>query len=366
MTQQGNAQPLAMACWDMSWLLRRGRQGEYASLERVLDETQQRGFNALRVDPCPHLVATPEKGVHLDRCELLPDGGRPVEVKIRQALQTLLKAARERGLTLWFSSRFINDSRARRSFVRRPADFVAVWSETLSLIEGWGYLPQVAAVDFCHQFPAQPYAHGAARRIFRRAPDRPLPRQWSPRAGEEVEQYLLDVPRALRALFPSLNYGLSTTVALSEQLRERDTSELDFLDFSLWLDDDPRYRLASGEAVPLPGMLSRLSSPVKHLLLEASGSHWERRLEDQLQRRLAFTRLRRLEPVLGGGFVQVPHHLRRMPPGWGDLQETMVVNAATQGVTVMTPATAACPEYPWLWREQDYLTHLNQMILAGS
>ena len=66
---QHDAQPLAMACWDLSWLLQRDiRDGAYASLERVLDETQQRGFNALRLDPCPHLIATPESGIHMDRC----------------------------------------------------------------------------------------------------------------------------------------------------------------------------------------------------------------------------------------------------------------------------------------------------------
>ena len=38
-----------MACWDLSWLLDRDtRHGAFASLEKVLDETQQRGFNASR------------------------------------------------------------------------------------------------------------------------------------------------------------------------------------------------------------------------------------------------------------------------------------------------------------------------------
>ena len=67
MAQQ--SKPLAMACWDLSWLLDRDtRHGAFASLEKVHDETQQRGFNALRLDPCPHLIARPENGVHLDRC----------------------------------------------------------------------------------------------------------------------------------------------------------------------------------------------------------------------------------------------------------------------------------------------------------
>lgn len=360
-------QPLAIARWDLSWLLHRDlRDGAFASLERVLDETQQRGFNALRLDPCPHLVATPENGIHLDRCELMPPGGRQVEVKIRNALQHLMQSTHERGMKVWFSSRFINDSRARRSFVRRPEDFVSVWSDTLSLVSDWGYLDDVAGLDFCYQFPSLPAAHGVARRVFQRSPERPLPTHWSEQANQRLEAYLLEIPRALHALFPSVPVGMSTTVALSEQLRQLDTSELDFLDFSLWLDDDPRYRLASGDTMPLSGLLSKFASPVKQMLLDAAGNHWQRRLEDQLNRRMAFTRLRRMHPVLSEGFVNQPRHLRRLPTGWADLHEMMVVNALTQGVEALTPSSLACPDYPWLWQEQEYLAHLNRMILAGS
>ena len=362
-----NTQSLAIACWDLSWLLQRDiRDGAFASLERVFDETQQRGFNTLRLDPCPHLIATPENGIHMDRCELMPQGAPATEVKIRHQLQQVLQSAHERGLKVWFSSRFINDSRARRSFVRRPEDYVRVWSETLSLIEQWGYLHNVAGVDFCYQFPSLPYAHGVARRVFKRSPERSLPSHWSAAAGERLEDYLREVPRALHALFPSVPVGLSTTVALSEQFRQLDTSELDFLDFSVWLDNDPRYRLASGDALPASGMLGKLANPMKQLLLDAGGMHWQRRLEDQLQRRMAFTRLRRLQPVISEGFVRQPQNLHKLPTGWADLHEMMVVNALTQGVETLTPTSLACPDYPWLWQEEEYLAHLNHLILSGQ
>ena len=146
-------QPLAIARWDLSWLLHRDlRDGAFASLERVLDETQQRGFNALRLDPCPHLVATPENGIHLDRCELMPPGGRQVEVKIRNALQHLVQSTHERGMKVWFSSRFVNE--VRPALPCRPEDFVSVWSDTLSLLSHRGYLDDVAGLDFRYQFPA--------------------------------------------------------------------------------------------------------------------------------------------------------------------------------------------------------------------
>lgn len=366
MSQQG-IQPLAIACWDLAWLLRRrSLHDPFFSLERVLDETRERGFNAIRLDPCPHLLATPENSVHMDRCELLPRRGDSVEVHIRQQLRHLLQSAHERGFQFWLSSHFINDSRARRSFVRRPTDFVAVWSETLGLLEQWGYLDNVAAVDFCYQFPSLPAAHGLARRVFRRSPERPLPQHWPAQALDRLEDYLLEVPRGLKALFPRIPVGLSTNASLSEQFRQLDTSELDFLDFSLWLDDDPRYRLASGDAVPKPGLVNRLTRPMKHLLLDVGGSHWQQRMATQMQQRLAFTRLRRLQPVLGEGFVDASATLSHLPTGWAELHEMMVVDAVTQGVQALTPSSLAGPQTPWLWQEQDYLAHLNHMILANS
>ena len=116
----------------------------------------------------------------------------------------------------------------------------------------------------------------------------------------------------------------------------------------------------------MTGLARRLASPVKQLLLDAGGMHWQRRMEDQLQRRMAFTRLRRLQPVIGEGFVRQPRHLRRLPTGWADLHEMMVVSALTQGVEAMTPTSLACPAYDWLWREEEYLAHLNHLILSGS
>lgn len=366
MADTPRVQSLAMARWGLDWLVDRDLwHGAFASLERVLDETQQRGFNTLRLDPCPHLLAAPEGGIHMDRCELLLAGKPATEVRIRHSLYQLLQSVHERGLKVWFSSGFVNDSRARRSFVRRPEDFIAVWSETLALVKQWGYLDSVAGVDFCYHFPALPYAHGVTRRVFQRSPERPLPHHWSESVGQRLEPYLLEIPRALRAQYPEVRVGLSTTVRYSEQLRALDIGELDFLDFSLWLDDDPRYRLASGEGMG-GGLLSRLAKPMKQVLLETSGQHWQQRLEDQLQRRMAFTRLRGLQPVLGEGFVSLSRSQRKLPTGWADLHESMVVNALTQGVEALTPSSLASPAYPWLWQEVDYLKHLNHLILVGS
>ncbi|HAV67606.1 MAG TPA: cellulase, partial [Alcanivorax sp.] len=214
------------------------------AVERALDEAVERGFNAVRLDPYPHLLATPANSVHLDRCEIFaePDARRGIgagaeTVQIRKAFRRLLNGAADRGLKLWLSGFFIADSRARRSFVRRPADFIDVWVQTLELVREWGHLDTVVAVDFCHHFPFPPWSHGVIRRVFGQPPQRSLPERWRSEQEQAVEQYLLEVPRALRALFPTIHFGVSAAAGETDHLRQLDTSELDFLELGLWLDD---------------------------------------------------------------------------------------------------------------------------------
>lgn len=360
---------LAMACWDYAWPLCR----DYGAVERMLDETQARGFNALRIDPYPHLLASPTNSVHLDRCEILAqaDPRRGIvpgaaTVEIRKAFQRLLQAASARHIKLWLSGFFLPDSRARRSFVRGPGDYIDVWAQTLELARQWGQLETIVAVDFAHHFPFPPWSHGASRRLFGRAPLRGVPARWSERQERAVESYLLEVPRALRALFPGIRFGVSCAAGESERLRQLDTSELDFLDLGLWLDDDPRFRLASGADLPMPATVQRrLNAPVRELLLETTGQHWRERLHDLLGQRLAFTRLRRLQPVLGEGYLNLAGTPTALPRRWAAFNEALVARAVEDGVTVLTPTSLARPHTPWLWREVEWLAELNHLILTG-
>lgn len=54
--------PLAIAMWDYSWILRHHRAGEFEEWYRVPDELQERGYNAIRIDAMPHLIAPDPDG----------------------------------------------------------------------------------------------------------------------------------------------------------------------------------------------------------------------------------------------------------------------------------------------------------------
>ena len=49
--------PRAIAMWDFSWLERRWPGAGYEDWDVVLDELLERGYNAIRIDAYPHLVA---------------------------------------------------------------------------------------------------------------------------------------------------------------------------------------------------------------------------------------------------------------------------------------------------------------------
>jgi hypothetical protein len=370
---------LATACWDYSWLTRRdSRQGEYGKyqLGQRFEELRARGFNALRVDPCPHLIAHPPEGVNPERFEIQPEGrslrrgaARPVVVKPREALAELLRAAREHNVKLWLASWFVPDTQARRSFVRRPRDFVRVWSETLDFIHEQGCADTVVAVDVCHEFPSTPAAHGPHRRIFGRNPMNPLPLTggWSPRVLERVEEYLLEVPRGLRAAFPDYQFGLSTTLPLEHHLHQLDTTELDFLDLHCWLNDDLQFGLASAEALQLaPGRLAeRIQSRIVALVYRGRREYWHRRLAERLEEFTEFCRLRRLTPAMTEGYLRFASERAGGLSAPRQLAEQMVLEAVRQGIGVLSPGLQAARPHSPLWDDPKWLSKQTHHILTG-
>jgi hypothetical protein len=53
---------LTIAMWDQAYLMRHTAGGSFEDYDRVLDETLERGYNTVRIDPLPQLLdlARPE------------------------------------------------------------------------------------------------------------------------------------------------------------------------------------------------------------------------------------------------------------------------------------------------------------------
>ncbi len=57
---------LTLAMWDQAFLLRHGPGGSFADWDRVLDETVERGYNTVRLDPMPQWIdlSQPDRELH--------------------------------------------------------------------------------------------------------------------------------------------------------------------------------------------------------------------------------------------------------------------------------------------------------------
>src|SRR5690348_2478766 len=105
--------PVAIAMWDFSWLERRWLGGGYEDWDLALEELVARGYDAVRIDAYPHLVAADTHRTW----RLLPiwtehDWGAPGPVALSgvgQALIDFLLACRAHGVQVALSSWYRQD-----------------------------------------------------------------------------------------------------------------------------------------------------------------------------------------------------------------------------------------------------------------
>ena len=74
--------------------------------------------------------------------------------------------------------------------------------------------------------------------------------------------------------------------------------------------------------------------------------------------------LRHLRLTAGSSEARVPLK-GSMAVSRRSFDQALLDAAQEEGVAVMTPTSLARPHSPWLWREADWLAHLNHLILTG-
>lgn len=336
-------QPVAIANWDYSWILRsQGHdEDEYHLLPRRMDELVERGFNALRIDAWPHLVAPARDGSVQKAFDILP---REVGAKRRgseqrrrihpqEKLLRIAQAAKERDVQLWLTSWLLPDTLSRRSEVRSPEDFVRIWHYTLEFLHQSGALEAVKAIDLAHQFPSLPSGYGAWNQLFRRAPHW-SGRKWRARGPADMARlssFLVASAQRIKTLYPHIEVGLSMSANLAMQTRGLDFSEFDFADLHLPV-------LQSGWSL---------------------GRKGREDMERQLSAHQVFCQMQKITPVLSATSASLPAKVTL--PDVCRLTERGVEKALESGLRVINPSHQAKPQFD-LWNEVTWLQHINRLI----
>ncbi|MEK0315813.1 cellulase-like family protein [Cohnella sp. 56] len=218
-------QPAAIAMWDFSWLERRWPGGGYEDWDRALDELQERGYNAVRIDPYPHFIAFGTSDTVWQLPPVWPDldWGSPAALQLHDVqgnLIVFMEKCKARGLQVGLSTWFREDARNVRMFIHSPQMLADIWKRTLELLGANDLLDMVLYVDLTNEYPNWvPFITGDLNRV----------------AGPAVE-WMNESLDALRRHYPEVPLCFSYSSEF-DTLDRQDPSHMDLLEPHIWMVD---------------------------------------------------------------------------------------------------------------------------------
>jgi hypothetical protein len=377
--------------WEFSWLLRRtGHQREYDNVERVLDELVERGYDCVRIDAFPHLVArdrdgrsSPEFAVHPQADHFMwgPHGRKIRVVDPAGSLADFVAACRDRGVSVALSSWFNDDDEHRRLGIASPDDLVRIWAETLTALGGRGLLDAIEYVDLCNEFPLDDWLPGVHERIFGR-PDgeqETIPGQavpggwvWSESQRREIESYFT-ATRALRERWPAIPFTFSLA-PVSESLFDLDFSGLDLIETHIWLSSNvAEYAEQTNFSLGEHGFPGAWQKQVDSLdtVYWSDPKRWHARLEQEMERwaGIAAAAGRPLWTTEGWSHILLDDFVS--PQGrhaWDyvkSVAQAAVPAAVRLGWSGICTSNFAEPHFPKLWADVEWHQGMTHVIKAG-
>jgi hypothetical protein len=222
--------------WDFSWLERRWPGAGYENWDQALDELLERGYDALRIDAYPHLVAA-----HANKTWLLEpvwntqDWGAPALVRVRVVpeLHQFIAKCRERNVKVGLSTWFRQDESKTRRGISEPQRMAEIWNITLAGIREAGLLDAILYVDLCNEWPGPIWAPVLG------VPDNG---HWSDARSME---WMRTAIAGVRAEFSELPLLFSTDNERVEDFAESDVRFIDAIEHHLWMageNNDEFYR----------------------------------------------------------------------------------------------------------------------------
>lgn len=260
--------------WDFSWLERRGPSDGYGDWSRGLDELAERGYNAVRIDAYPHLIAA-----GIERATLAPvwsvhewGSTKPIEVSPLPALVEFIEQCALRGIRVGLSTWFRQDQADTRRSILTPEDHARVWLETVARLRSAGVIGSVIYVDLCNEFPGELWAP-----FFDNRPDSSW-NSMTPRALTWMESAV----RAFREKEPEIPVTVSI-VGFDPQVRER-WQFMDFLEPHIWMAQSSDFLERIGgnyNNFDYTGYAALAKGA--EALFRAEAPHWQKLLQQRIQ-----------------------------------------------------------------------------------
>lgn len=224
-----NIQPLAITMWDFSWLERRWSGAGYEDWDKVLDELVERGYNAVRIDAYPHLIANdPEKEYTLIPVWNQQDWGSPDvnKVTVQPNLNVFLEKCSKRNIRVGLSTWFREDVENLRMKITSAKDMATIWGKTLNSIPD-DLKKSILYVDLCNEWPGDLWAP-----YFKNDPPEFTWTYWH---TNKSMKYMKDSIGMLKEQFPEIPFCYSFTGGDPKLYAEKDLSFFDLMEHHVWM-----------------------------------------------------------------------------------------------------------------------------------
>ena len=378
----------AAAMWDFSWLVRRtGDEAEYADWDKVLDELAERGYNCVRIDAFPHLIAKGRDGRMVKQFTVLPQLGnfmwgnhKPVQVEPRKALIEFMGKAAERGIYVGLSAWYNRDILDRVDMIQSPQDYARIWMETLDLLSEAGLHDRIVWVDICNEFPISRWAPGPYAHTFqsKRLGDlwmmRNLTRTWDEGVKQRIKSYFDGAIAPLRERYPDLKYTFSFQAIGSRQMQEIDVGSFDVAEVHIWVSDYMKWMMATGQIlmhVGFPGYPRNIKIHARRMasLYPKNREEYIRMLEARIEFWAEWGRKNSV-PLLTTEAWGPINYDDVTPGGTGgewewvkDIAEQGVRMASERGWKGICTSNFCQPHFKWMWSDIGWHKRMTDLIL---
>jgi hypothetical protein len=223
--------PRCLTMWDFSWIERRWPGPGYEDWPLILDELRERGYDAIRLDAFPHLIAADgEKEWTLIPVWHVQDWGSPATNKIkriRPMLHEFIALCKERDIKIALSSWYREDADNTRMKITSAQVMAEQWINVIDGIHKTGLLDAILCVDLCNEWPGDLWAP-----FFKNDPPELT---WGGWHTDASINWMRESCEIVRKQFPDLPISYSFEPRDPSKLAGKDLSWADFVEPHLWM-----------------------------------------------------------------------------------------------------------------------------------
>jgi hypothetical protein len=372
----GPVYPRAITMWDFSWLERRWPGAGYEDWDLALSQLKERGYNAVRIDAYPHLLAAgAEKEWTLNEVWSIQNWGSPdmVKVKIQPYLNEFIAACKKYDIKVGLSTWFREDVDNTRMQITTPEKHAEIWLKTLDSVKKAGVLDNVMFVDFCNEWPGSLWAP-----FFKNDPPNLTWGFWHTQKSMEWMKTSVEI---LRREYPDMPINYSFDNFDVEKYSERDLSFFDFAEHHVWMvkgNNNEFYREirdrseAAGRPVDIDGLFS--NQVYKNLVAEGEKlyyekpDYWKKMLVDFVERTALHAGKAGL-PLVTTECWGIVDYKDWPLLSWDWVKELCslgtITAAQTRGWMAIATSNFCGPQFVGMWRDVEWHQKLTHIIKSN-